>query len=251
MSDETDIKQEDKTLDPNAVKQDVQALIAEAVAKETQGLKAKNSELIQRLDKAKGELQRFEGIDPDAVRQMLAKFADDEEAKLIAKGDIQQVLEKRTERMKGDFTKQLEAERAIAERLQKANLKLSDRALADSLSKEALKAGALQEALNDIFLRAKAAGLISNEDGEDVFMRDGQELIGKDGNTRLSKIEWLESLRESAPHLFTRAQGAGANGSGSNGAGRIGVIKPADWGKASAKEKAAYLRAKDPNLGKE
>lgn len=197
--------------------QDVQKLIAEAVAKETAGLKAKNSDLISRLSKAGDELKRFEGIEPEAVRAMLSKFSNDEEAALIAKGEIQQVLDKRTERMKGDFTKQLEAERGNVKRYQDANRKLADRALSEAIVKAASKAGALPEALDDIVLRAKASGWSVSEDGDIVAVRDGEVVIGKDGKTNLSPAEWAESLRETAAHLWPKAQGAGATGSGNAG----------------------------------
>lgn len=221
--------------------QDVQKLIAEAVAKETAGLKAKNADLVNRLSKAGDELKRFDGIEPDAVRAMLAKFSSEEEAALIAKGQIQQVLDNRTERMKGDFTKQLETERTATKRYQEANRKLADRALSEAIVKAASKAGALPEALDDIVLRAKASGWSVNEDGDIVAMHDGEVVIGKDGKTSLSPTEWAETLRETAPHLWPKAQGAGATGSGSGGGSGKKSITREEFDKLdpAAKQKAA------------
>lgn len=54
-----------------------------------------------------------------------------------------------------------------------------------------------------------------NEDGEAVAVDEsGQTILGKDGKTPLTPLEWAESLRESAPHLWPRATGTFAPGGG-------------------------------------
>jgi hypothetical protein len=65
---------------------------------------------------------------------------------------------------------------------------------------------------------------------------DGNVVIGKDGKTPFSPSEWLESMRESAPHWFP----AGASGSGSNnGSKGGGAGKPkSQW---TPREKAEYI----------
>jgi len=84
--------------------------------------------------------------------------------------------------------------------------------LADSIRAAAIKAGALPEAAEDIILRARGTFKLS-EDGEPIATdRDGQVIYGKDGRTPLSPHEWAESLRETATHLWPRAQGAGPTG---------------------------------------
>ena len=79
---------------------EIQKLIDERVTSEVTGLKSKNSELLGTIKQQKENLSRFDGIDPDAVRGILQRFSDDEEAKLIAAGKIDEVLDKRTERMR-------------------------------------------------------------------------------------------------------------------------------------------------------
>lgn len=192
---------------------DIQAQIRAAVEKEVAGLKAKNNELIGTNKSLKENLTQFDGIDPQAVRAILAKFASDEEAALIAKGDIDTVLNKRTERMKSEYDKQVQAAKKEAERLAAANAKLSDRALSEAIMKAASKAGALPEAMEDIVYRARAAGFRVNADGEVVSMNGDDIVLGKDGKTPLTAIEWAESLRDNAPHLWPKAQGTGAPGS--------------------------------------
>lgn len=191
----------------------VTKMIEERLATETTGLKSKNTELLGDIRKLKDQVKAFEGLDPVAVKALLEKFSNDEEAALIAKGKIDEVLAKRTERLNADWDKKLKAAEAAAQKLQEANQKLVKRATSEAIIKAATKAGALPKAMDDVILRAQGAGWTINEEGE-VIARDGENIIfGKDGKTPLSPDEWAESLRETAPHLWPPAQGSGAQGS--------------------------------------
>lgn len=194
--------------------------------------------------KALREMQdRYSGIDPDAVKAILSKFASDEEAALIAKGDIDTVLTRRTDRMKADYDKKLQAEAdAKARAMSKAD-KLAARTLAGALRDAALKTGALPEAMDDIVLRAGSVWRL-NDDGEPVAVNGDEVILGKDGKTPLSPMEWAESLRETAPHLWPKAQGTNAPGSGPGprGGKSIGKVD------GSPQERAAYFASKYPDL---
>ncbi|MBL1494686.1 hypothetical protein ELD59_30265, partial [Klebsiella pneumoniae] len=90
--------------------------------------------------------------------------------------------------------------------------KFRDRVLGDAIRSAALKAGALPEASDDLILRAKGTFQL-NDEGEAVAVdANGDVLFGKDGKTPLTPVEWAESLKETAPHLFPRAEGSGAGG---------------------------------------
>nr|WP_245227529.1 MULTISPECIES: hypothetical protein [unclassified Pseudomonas] len=196
----------------------IKAAIEAAVRTSEAGLKNKNSELLGKLKDATGKLTQFEtqfeGIDIDAVKGLLSRAGQDEETKLLTEGKVDEVFNKRTERLRGDYDKQL---KAISERATKAETfaaKFQGKVLGDSVRGAALKAGALPEATDDIILRAK--GVFSlNEEGEAVAVDEsGQTILGKDGKTPLTPLEWAESLRESAPHLWPRASGTNAPGGG-------------------------------------
>ncbi|PGP57105.1 hypothetical protein CN998_32605, partial [Bacillus cereus] len=88
--------------------------------------------------------------------------------------------------------------------------KFRDKVLGDSIRSAAIKAGALPEAADDLILRAKGQFTL-NEEGEAIAVdKEGQAILGKDGKTPLTPLEWAESLRESAPHLWPRASGTNA-----------------------------------------
>ena len=216
---------------------DVQAAIDAATA----GLKAKNSELLGKLKDASANLQRFDGIDPDAVKKILSKFASDEEAGLIAKGEIDAVLTNRTKQMQADFGKQLQARDAALEQERAKSAKWRGQQLALSLSQAATKAGVLPEAIDDIVYRAQAHGWGVNDDGDLVATRGGAVVLGKDGVTPLTPVEWAEGLRDTAPHLWPKAQGSGAQGSGGGRAAGAKSITRAQYMAMQPKDQRAAV----------
>lgn len=196
---------------------EIKAMIDQAVNEQTQGLKNKNSELLGKLKDSSEKLKQFDGIDPEAVRAILQRFSDDEEAQLISAGKIDEVLSKRTERFRNEFDKKLKAEQEKADSALKKAEKYSGIVLSNKMTSAALKAGVLPEALEDISLRAKGMFILS-DDGEAVAIgQDGEPLLGKDGKTPLTPLEWVESLKDIAPHFFPKAEGTGGGGHKSGG----------------------------------
>lgn len=224
---------------------EVQAIIDAKISEAVAGLKSKNSELLGKVKEAQSNLQRFDGIDPDAVRTILSKFASDEEAALLAKGEIDTVLNKRTERMQSENAKLVKAEQEARERAEAKAGKLAARTLAGAIRDAALKAGALPEAMEDIVLRGGGTWRL-NDDGEPVAMNGDEVVLGKDGKTPLTPQEWAESLRETAPHLWPKAQGTNAPGSGSGPRGTSNKGKL----DGSPEERAMYFASKYPALAK-
>lgn len=198
-----------------------QAALDQAVT----GLKTKNSELLGTIKTTKTELDalkgQFEGVDIDQLKAIAKQSSQSEEAKLIAEGKLDEVINKRTERLRGDYDKQLLTEKARAERAESFANRFRDKVLADSIRSAAIKTGALPEASEDIILRARGTFRL-NEEGEAVAVdADGEVIYGKDGKTPLTPLEWAESLRENAPHLWPKATGAGPTGDrGAKGANK-------------------------------
>ncbi len=192
---------------PLKITPEIQALIDAQVS----GLKAKNSELIAGQKALKEQLSGFEGIDPQAVHAILKRFSDDEEAGLIKAGKIDEVLNKRTERMTAEHARQIKASEELIAKAEAKAQKLAARTLQAAIRDAAIKAGALPEALDDIVLRGNSVWSL-NEDGEPVAMNGGEISFGKDGKTPLTPAEWAQSLRDTATHLWPRAQGTNAPG---------------------------------------
>jgi len=199
-----------------ALKEALTAKGQEVIDREVSGLKTKNNQLMGTVKATKSELDQiksqFDGLDIDSVKTLLSKAATDEESKLLAEGKIDVVLDKRTERMRSEYDKTLAAEKDRADKAEAFANRFRDKVLADSIRTAAQKAGALPEAAEDIILRAKGTFTL-NENGEAVAVDgEGQVVFGKDAKTPLSPLEWAEALRESAPHLWPKATGAGETG---------------------------------------
>lgn len=222
---------------------DVQAKINAAVEAAVSGLKAKNSELIGSLKEAKDKLKDFDGIDPGAVRDILKRFADDEEAGLIKAGKIDEVLNKRTERMKADYEKKLTDALKTADAASKRAQAFQGRVLDDAIRAAAAKAGIHQHAIDDALFRARSMFTL-DENGQAVQLGDdGKPVLGKDGNSPFTPLEWLEGMKDKAPHWFpATASGSGA-GSGGGGKGT-----PQGKWNGTPEERTAAVKARFPNL---
>lgn len=194
---------------------EVQALIDNAVNSAVTGLKTKNSELLGKLKEQGDQLKSFEGIDPTAVRNILQRFSDDEEAKLIASGKIDEVLNKRTERMKSGFDKDLKAAADKAAAAETRAAKYMDRVLENAIRAEAANAGIHQHAIEDALYRAKTLFALDDDGNpsaaDNVFGRDGKPL---------TLNEWFGDMKDKAPHWWPAQSGSGAQGGGARTGGK-------------------------------
>jgi hypothetical protein len=180
---------------------------------------------------------RFAGIDPDQVRAILDRVANDAEAKLIAEGKIDEVIEKRTERLRADADKRVnDANDAVKAANERAN-RYSQRVLDDQIRAAAAKAGIHAHAVDDALFRGRSMFAL-DENGHAVQLGDdGQPVLGKDGKTPFSPAEWLDSMKEAAPHWFP----AGSSGSGSGGGQRGGGSANLYRSTMTPAEKSAYI----------
>ena len=153
------------------------------------------------------------GKTPEEIQEVLANQRDLEDQKLIAEKNFEELAKKRTERMQADHEKQLKSHSDTIAQLNAKAAKLAAGKVSGALTQAASKLGALPEAMEDIVLRGQGQGWTINDDGDVVAMRDGEIVLGKDGKSPLTPSEWAESLRDTAGHLWPKAQGTGATGS--------------------------------------
>jgi len=205
--------------------------------------KALKTEREARADYEK-KLKAFEGLDPEEAKAILARFANDEELQLIKAGNTEKLREKWTEKMRSDYDKKLKtAQDAIQAEAQKAG-KWSARVLDNAVREAAAKVGLHSHAVEDALFRARSMFTL-DESGNAVQVRDGAVVFGKDGKTPFSPGEWLETMRESAPHWFPApASGGGAQqsqrSSGNNGQQR--TIKRAAFDAMPPRDRMAFAK---------
>lgn len=193
----------------------LQAKIDEAIG----GLKNKNKELLGTVSQAKDQLKAWEGLDPANVKNMLERLEKDEELKLMAEGKHDEAFQKRLEKITASHTSEVEG--VTSERdtykteLEKAQNQIRDLVIDQQVLSSFMSEKGLESAAPDVVLRAKATFKI--EDGTPIARNDKNEIIrGKDGAITIQ--EWIQSLKDTAPHLFPGSSGAGASG-GQGGGG--------------------------------
>lgn len=219
---------------------DMAKLIKEAVEKEVIGLKAKNSELIDKVKNSTEALKAFEGIDPVKTREMLARFENDAELKLISENKFSEVIDKRTEKLRADYDKKLSDEQAKAAAAEKRAQAFQGRVLDDEIRAAAAKAGLHAHAIEDALFRGRAMFTLG-EDGKAVQLgQDGAPVLGKDGKSIFTPVEWLEGMKEAAPHWFPLGSSGGGAGGGNGGQGSK-TIKLSDLNAMRPKDRAAAM----------
>jgi len=163
-------------------------------------------------------LKRFEGIDPDAVRQLAAEKAKLEEEQRLKDGKFQEVLDARLKAEREKVFAPVVAERDAL------NGKLTALLIDQAVVTEATKRGLRATALPDITSRARNTFKLVN--GVPQAFEGQTARMGKDGLAPMTLAEWVDALVSDAPHLFEANAGGGAAGSGGGAAGNRSVKNP-------------------------
>jgi hypothetical protein len=165
--------------------------------------------------------KRFDGIDPDAVRQLAEENRSLRTATLSE--DAKREMEAQVKTAKSAFEKQLAT---VAGERDTLTGRLTAIQIDQAVVSEATKRGLRPTALTDITSRARTNFKLVNGVPQ-AFEADGQTArMGKDGVSPMTLAEWVDALVSDAPHLFEANAGSGAVGSGSGGAGNRSVKNP-------------------------
>ena len=213
----------------DATNPDVKRLIDEAVAASTKGLTSNRDEILTEKKGLQEKLdalgKQWDGLDPEVVKNLVNRMNTDEETKLIAEGKIDEVVEKRVLAMKTDLEARLAAATESLTTLEGKNVSLSDKVKNLVIDGMVRQAGSelkiLPTAYDDAIHRAKRHFQLDDNDHPVARDDAGTLLFGKDGKSPLSPNEWLEGMKETAPHWFPAPSGGGAGGGsgGSTGGG--------------------------------
>jgi len=168
-------------------------------------------------------LKRFEGVDPDAVRQLADEKRKLEEAAQLKAGEVDKVMDARIKAARAEWDKQHGV--VVAER-DLLTGRLTAIQIDQAVVTEATRHGLRPTAIPDITARARMTFKLVNGVPQ-AFEGDGQTArLGKDGVTPMTLAEWVEALGSDAPHLFEANAGGGAAGSGGGAAGNRSVKNP-------------------------
>lgn len=184
---------------------------------------------------------RYKGIDPDKYKAAVEKLEALEDKELIAAGDVEKLLQVRTDRMRQDYDARLAA---VSGENQTLASKLSELLIDNGIQTAAIKHKVRETAVTDALLRGRQ--VFKLVDGKAIPHKpDGSVWYGKDGNTPLSAEEWVGGvLAQDAPHMFEPSTGGGTPpGGGSKASGSQGgayVIS-----KAASQDFRQYAAAKE------
>jgi hypothetical protein len=202
-------------------------------------LKKVNDESAARRNELKALQEKYEGIDPEEVRARMIQADDNEETKLIKSGKWEEVLAKRNAKRDAETAKQrkkLEDDLA-AERASKT--KWMEKVLDGVVQRAAAKVGIHTHAIEDAIIRARRI-FVPNDDGEAVQLDSGGKVIvGKDGKTPFGPVEWLEGMKETAPHWFPASNTGSGAGGDKGGKGGKKTMKRSEFDSLGQIERAA------------
>ena len=175
-------------------------------------MRSHNVELRKKLE----ELEvRFNGIDPDQVRQLSAEKERLEEEQRLKDGKFQEVLETRLKNAKGEWDKE---RKTLTEDRDTLTSRLTAIQIDQGVTTAATRRGLRPTAIPDITARARLVFRLVNGVPR-AFEADGTTVrYGKDGVSPMTLEEWVEAQVADAPHLFESNAGGGAASNGAGGA---------------------------------
>jgi len=191
----------------------LQSSIDAKILEATTGLKVKNDELLTEKKKIQLTLKNFENIDPAAAREALKFLEENEDAKLIKEGKIEELLDKKTTSMRTQHEELVNALQTNLSEKEKAaqtyKEKYESKVIEDNLREVALAAGVRPEALTDITLRGR--NVFSLDDKYQLEARTADGKLAKTADDKvLNPVNWLEGLKKTSPHYWPMSEGAGA-----------------------------------------
>jgi hypothetical protein len=212
---------EGKTTEFDTTSEAFQTAVATAVAEATGGLKQNRDAVLQEKRELKEKhdalANELAGLgDLETVKQMVDRFKNDEEAKLIAEGKIDEVLNKRTESLRKDAETRVasatERVTQLEQELGGAKTTIAALVIDSNIDQAAAKLECTPTALADIRRAAREVFAINDENNVEARDSDGVLLMGKDGKTALTPATWLEQSKATNPHWWGAAAGGGAAG---------------------------------------
>ena len=183
-----------------------------------------NTDLKKQIEDAQKQMESFKDVDPAKYKAMQEELLTYKDKTLLDEGKVDELLEKRTERMRSEYTDKFSKLETIAAESQrnaeKYQLQLSKIAVNDAVMKGIASSKALVRAGAAEDLLSRASRVWSVDEDGNIRAKDpssGNIIYGMDGKAPLTTEEWVIGLHKDAPFLFEASKGGGAGGSGNDG----------------------------------
>jgi hypothetical protein len=136
-----------------------------------------------------------------------------DEAVARAVAELEDEKRQLAEQLKAGEGRAAELERLVEGR----DEQLARLAIDGAIRAAAAEAALVPAAMDDALARGRGV-FVLDEDGRPVARdAEGKIVTGADGEAPLSPAEWLDSMRDAAPHWWPPSSGAGAPGAGARG----------------------------------
>lgn len=207
-----------------------------------------NLALKAELEKLAKQMESFGGIDPAKYKEMADKMQSEEEKKLLAAGNIDEVVTQRTEKMRADFLAQIAAkDKAIAKSEEQSRQASGER---DSyIVTSELQRLAGEETFgfhNNVaeLLKERVLKEFKYLDGKVTQVKaDGSPVFGKNGDAATLN-EFLVDVAKNQPFLVRASTGGGARNGGQGQHGQK-TMRRAEFDALPADRKMSLMTGKD------
>lgn len=176
------------------------------------GLKNSLAAVREELKTLKSDYNKYKDLDPEKAREALKKIDELEDKGLLDQGKIDELVTRRTERMRMDFDSQVKALKSATDEKDGVIKTLSGR-LEKHLIEQGLVSAVMEigvprkSAIQDIASRGKGTWKLDENGNPVAIGSDGSKIFGKDGKAPITMVEWAEGLMVEAPHLFEPSTG--------------------------------------------
>lgn len=208
----------EEALNSDAAKEAIQGILDNAKEgwdEDTAGLKTAKDKVLDELKKAKENLQKWDGMDNEAVKSLMDQVANNEEMKLLSEGKHDEVLERRTKMLKKDYEDRITAldtvilghEKVITQK----NNKLTELVIDGNMREAYVSLGFEPTAMRDQIRSGREVFKMDDEGNAVPRDTSGNIIFGTDGKTPMSPTEWLKSEAETKKYLQPASNGSGAS----------------------------------------
>lgn len=208
-----------------------------------------NITLVKERDALQNTLKAFGDLTPERALEMSKTLESIKDKKVLDDEGVEALIQKRLEKLNEDHESQIRGKdnliNNLNQRTDTAERRFRALVINQAVADAALKAGVKPQAITDVLLRAQQIWTLDDKE-RPVAKLNGEVQYGRDGASPMTPLEWLEGLKEDAPHFFESSGGGGASGAnGAGGAGAGKIKSKADL--KSAAEKAKFIRDKGYN----
>ena len=163
----------------------------------------------KRLQEQVQELQeKYQFVDIEEYKSLKDKVAKEDTKGFVPQTDIEKEVEKRVKKMASEFE---EKSKSLNETINSQTSQLSKLLIDNEVAKNATANNALETALDDIMMRVRNKFTV--EEGKVVAKDEAGEIEYNANGEPVTIAQYMNTLKETAPHLFKTSTGAGTIGS--------------------------------------